>query len=146
MAVAARWWLWTASASWSRRDMPLFLAMFSAVTPMWQSSKGSVSAPTIASTTAPSFIRWPQRSPGPQFSRRLVLQAAPIFANGRAYAAQYDHFTLCTHHLSSYYDWVGASAVTLARPEYCLAACPSLPPDVDKAGAASNFTTLQRRV
>src|SRR5262249_51774946 len=34
---------------------------------MWQSSKGSVSAPTMASTVTPSRIRWPHRSPGSQY-------------------------------------------------------------------------------
>ena len=44
---------------------------------MWPSSKGSVSAPTMASTTAPSFIRWPQRSAGIQYWARLMLSAPP---------------------------------------------------------------------
>jgi hypothetical protein len=64
VALAARWWLWTASASWSSREMPHLPATFSAVTPMWQSSKGSVRAPTIMSTAWVSPMRAPQRSAG----------------------------------------------------------------------------------
>ena len=41
--------------------MPYFFATFSAVTPMWQSSNGSDSAPTIMSTIVASFMRTPQR-------------------------------------------------------------------------------------
>ena len=47
---------------------------------MWQSSKGSVSAPTVASTTAPSFMRCPHRSPGTQYWPRLMLSAPPATA------------------------------------------------------------------
>src|SRR6266542_4200583 len=54
--------------------------MFSAVMPMWQSSKGSVSAPTVASTTMPSPIRCPQRSAGTQYWPRLMLSAPPATA------------------------------------------------------------------
>ena len=41
-----------------------FSATFSAVMPMWQSSNGSVSAPTIMSIMRASFMRAPQRIAG----------------------------------------------------------------------------------
>jgi hypothetical protein len=44
--------------------MPHLPATFSAVTPMWQSSKGSVSAPTIMSEALVSPMRRPQRIAG----------------------------------------------------------------------------------
>src|SRR6516162_1133346 len=47
---------------------------------MWQSSKGSVSAPTMASTVTPSRIRWPHRSPGSQYWPRLIDSAPPATA------------------------------------------------------------------
>src|SRR5262249_18794043 len=79
-AAAARRWLSPASASWSAREIPKSAATFSAVTPMWQSSKGSVSAPTMASTVTPSRIRWPHRSPGSQYWPRLIDSAPPATA------------------------------------------------------------------
>ncbi len=64
MAAAARRWLSTASASWSSREILYFFATFSAVTPMWTSSNGSLSAPTIMSIIVVSFMRAPQRIAG----------------------------------------------------------------------------------
>ncbi len=80
MALAARWWLSTASASWSSREMPHLPATFSAVTPMWQSSKGSVSAPTIMSTADVSPMRAPQRIAGTPYRPRLITSAPPARA------------------------------------------------------------------
>src|SRR5689334_4087147 len=80
VAAAARWWLSAARASWSSRETPKSVATFSAVTPMWQSSNGSVSAPTMASITTPSCIRWPQRRPGTQYWPRLIDSAPPATA------------------------------------------------------------------
>ena len=66
VAAAARRWLSAASSSWSARDTLKSAATFSAVTPMWQASNGSLSAPTMGSSAVPSPIRWPQRMPGSQ--------------------------------------------------------------------------------
>src|SRR5947208_1743086 len=51
--------------------------MFSAVTPMWPCPKGSCSAPVIASTTAASPMRCPQRPEGRKYAARLMLSAPP---------------------------------------------------------------------
>src|SRR5215469_5913972 len=51
---------------------------------MWQASKGSVSAPTMASTTAPSCIRCPQRMPGSQYCPRLIDSAPPATATSQS--------------------------------------------------------------
>src|SRR5215467_14095460 len=51
---------------------------------MWQSSNGSVSAPTIASTTTPSCIRWPQRMPGSQYWPRLIDSEPPATATSQS--------------------------------------------------------------
>ena len=51
---------------------------------MWQPSNGSVSAPTMASTTAPSPIRWPQRMPGSQYCARLMDSAPPATATSQS--------------------------------------------------------------
>src|SRR5215831_9051664 len=83
-AAAARRWLSAASASWSSRETPKSWATFSAVTPMWQSSNGSVSAPTMASTTLPSCIRWPQRMAGSQYWPRLIDSAPPATATSQS--------------------------------------------------------------
>ena len=61
IAAAARLWLSTANASCISRVRPHFAATFSAVTPMWTTSNGSVSAPTIMSIILESPIRAPQR-------------------------------------------------------------------------------------
>src|SRR6266487_4992410 len=55
-------------------------ATFSAVTPIWQLSNGSFSAPTTASTAAVSPIRWPQRMDGSQYGARLIDSAPPATA------------------------------------------------------------------
>src|SRR5579871_2665369 len=47
---------------------------------MWQASNGSVNAPTMASTTAPSCIRCPHRMPGSQYWPRLIDSAPPATA------------------------------------------------------------------
>src|SRR5712691_5608406 len=51
---------------------------------MWQPSNGSVSAPTTASTTAPSPIRWPHRMPGSQYCPRLMDSAPPATATSQS--------------------------------------------------------------
>src|SRR5215813_3032772 len=84
VAAAARWWLSAARASWSSRETPKSWATFFAVTPMWQSSNGSVSAPIIASTTTPSCIRWPQRMPGSQYWPRLIDSDPPATATSQS--------------------------------------------------------------
>ena len=56
------------------------MATFSAVTPMWQPSNGSDSAPVMESMTVPSPIRWPQRMPGSQYWARLITSAPPATA------------------------------------------------------------------
>ncbi len=80
VARAARRWLSAASASWSARDTPNSAATFSAVTPMWHWSNGSVRAPTMASTTTASCIRFPQRMSGSQYWPRLIDSAPPATA------------------------------------------------------------------
>src|SRR5436190_11909058 len=87
VAAAARRWLSAARASWSARETPKSLATFSAVTPMWQSSNGSVSAPIMASTTTPSCIRWPQRMAGSQYWPRLIDSAPPATAASQSPSA-----------------------------------------------------------
>src|SRR5690349_22213150 len=54
---------------------------------MWQSSNGSVSAPTMASTTTPSCIRCPQRRPGTQYWPRLIDSAPPATATSQSPSA-----------------------------------------------------------
>src|SRR6516165_4908786 len=54
---------------------------------MWQPSNGSVSAPTMASMTAPSRIRWPHRSPGTQYWLRLIDSAPPATATSASPSA-----------------------------------------------------------
>ena len=66
VAAAARLWLSTANASCYVAVSPHLFATFSAVTPMWIVSNGSVSAPTIMSISFASPIRAPQRSAGTQ--------------------------------------------------------------------------------
>src|SRR5664279_2905270 len=51
---------------------------------MWQCSKGSLSAETMASTTTPSPIRWPQRSPGNQYWALLIDSAPPAPATSHS--------------------------------------------------------------
>ena len=51
---------------------------------MWQASNGSVSAPTMASTTTPSCIRWPHRMPGSQYWPRLIDSAPPATATSQS--------------------------------------------------------------
>ena len=80
MAKAARRWLSAAKESWSARDIPYSAATFSAVTPMWQWSNGSVTAPTMASTATASCIRRPQRRSGSQYWPRLIDSAPPATA------------------------------------------------------------------
>src|SRR5215217_733554 len=57
--------------------MPHLPATFSAVTPMWQSSKGSVRAPTIMSEALVSPMRAPQRIAGTPYRPRLIDSAPP---------------------------------------------------------------------
>src|SRR5215813_12960207 len=87
VAAAARWWLSAARVSWSCRETPKSWATFSAVTPMWQSSNGSVSAPIIASTTTPSCIRCPQRMAGSQYWPRLIDSEPPATATSQSPSA-----------------------------------------------------------
>ncbi len=51
---------------------------------MWQASKGSVSAPTMASTTVPSCIRCPQRMAGSQYCARLIDSTPPATATSQS--------------------------------------------------------------
>src|SRR5580700_1144958 len=51
---------------------------------MWQPSNGSVSAPTMASTTVPSPIRWPQRMAGSQYCPRLIDSTPPATATSQS--------------------------------------------------------------
>src|SRR6266851_4111696 len=51
---------------------------------MWQPSNGSVSAPTMASTTTPSLIRWPHRMAGSQYCPRLIDSAPPATATSQS--------------------------------------------------------------
>src|SRR5215211_2528513 len=60
--------------------MPHLPATFSAVTPMWQSSKGSVRAPTIMSEALVSPMRAPQRIAGTPYRPRLIDSAPPARA------------------------------------------------------------------
>ncbi len=55
-------------------------ARFSAVTPMWMWSNGSVSPPTTGSTTPVSPMRAPQRTSGIQYGPRLIDSAPPATA------------------------------------------------------------------
>src|SRR5215211_8586726 len=57
--------------------MPHLPATFSAVTPMWQSSKGSVRAPTIMSEALVSPMRAPQRIAGTPYRPRLIDSTPP---------------------------------------------------------------------
>jgi hypothetical protein len=70
--------------SWSARDTWYSAATFSAVRPMWHPSNGSDSAPVMASTAAPSPIRWPQRMPGSQYGARLIDSAPPATATSQS--------------------------------------------------------------
>ena len=60
------------------------MATFSAVTPMWQASNGSVSAPVMASMATVSFIRAPQRMLGSQYGARLIDSAPPATATSQS--------------------------------------------------------------
>src|SRR5262249_47140977 len=51
---------------------------------MWQPSNGSLTAPTMASTTALSPIRWPHRRPGTQYWPRLMTSAPPATATSQS--------------------------------------------------------------
>src|SRR6516164_8921363 len=51
---------------------------------MWQTSNGSVSAPTMGSIATPSFIRWPHRMPGSQYGARLIDSAPPATATSQS--------------------------------------------------------------
>ena len=66
VAACARRWDVQANSSWSSREMAWESARFSAVMPMWIASNGSVRLPTVASITATSPIRAPQRAAGIQ--------------------------------------------------------------------------------
>ena len=80
IAAAARLWLSTANASCCSRVSSHFVATFSAVTPMWTVSNGSVSAPTIMSIILVSPIRAPQRCVSDAYAARLMLSTPPATA------------------------------------------------------------------
>ena len=80
IAAAARLWLSTANVSCCSRVMPHRVATFSAVTPMWMVSNGSVSAPTIMSMSLASPMRAPQRCVTLAYAARLMLSAPPATA------------------------------------------------------------------
>ena len=80
IAAAARLWLSTANASWFSRVRPHLAATFSAVTPMWIVSNGSVSAPTIMSNDFVSPMRAPQRCVVDAYAARLMLSTPPATA------------------------------------------------------------------
>ena len=84
VAAAARRWLSAASTSWSSRDTWKSVATFSAVTPMWQPSHGSLSAAVMGSSVTPSPIRWPQRVVGSQYGARLIDSAPPATATSQS--------------------------------------------------------------
>ncbi len=79
-ARAARMCDSTENSSCCSRLMSCDSARFSAVTPMWILSNGSVSPPTTGSTTPVSPMRAPQRASGIQYGPRLMDSAPPATA------------------------------------------------------------------
>jgi hypothetical protein len=62
------------------RVRPCFLARFSAVTPMWPTPKGSVSAQTMASSILVSPMRAPERIAGDMYTPRDMTSTPPPMA------------------------------------------------------------------
>src|SRR5437764_1479117 len=85
MALAARLWLSTANASWSARVMPHLFATFSAVTPMWIVSKGSVSAHAAHDDAFSLLVHVALREGDLRKRKQLSRDLQPSASAGTAY-------------------------------------------------------------